>query len=218
MRCPYCGVGDDRVVDSRESREGAVIRRRRECNACQRRFTSYETVEEIPLLVVKKDGRREPFDRNKLLRGLMKACEKRPVETKTLEAICDEIEAGLSAKEPREMTTVELGAEIMEKLKELDQVAYVRFASVYRRFEDLGDFVDELKVLLGRVPGPGRTKGGNRKDPSRFSSEERPPCHPTARCSRRRWTSSRTRTAGGSFSRFPAPIRTRSPWTSRAAR
>ncbi len=153
MRCPYCGAGDDRVVDSRESREGAVIRRRRECNACQRRFTSYETVEEIPLLVVKKDGRREPFDRNKLLRGLMKACEKRPVETKTLEEICDAVESELSAKEPREMTTVELGARIMEKLKDLDQVAYVRFASVYRRFEDLGDFVDELKVLLGRAPG-----------------------------------------------------------------
>jgi transcriptional repressor NrdR len=153
MRCPYCGAGDDRVVDSRESREGAVIRRRRECNACQRRFTSYETVEEIPLLVVKKDGRREPFDRNKLLRGLMKACEKRPVETKTLEEICDAVEAELSAHEPREMTTVELGARIMEKLKDLDQVAYVRFASVYRRFEDLGDFVDELKALLGRAPG-----------------------------------------------------------------
>ncbi len=153
MRCPYCGAGDDRVVDSRESREGAVIRRRRECNACQRRFTSYETVEEIPLLVVKKDGRREPFDRNKLLRGLMKACEKRPVETKTLEDICDTLEAELSAREPREMTTVELGARIMDKLKDLDQVAYVRFASVYRRFDDLGDFVDELKALLGRAPG-----------------------------------------------------------------
>jgi transcriptional repressor NrdR len=153
MRCPYCGEGDDRVVDSRESREGAVIRRRRECNACQRRFTSYETVEEIPLLVVKKDGRREPFDRNKLLRGLMKACEKRPVETKTLEDICDAVESELSAREPREMTTIELGASIMEKLKDLDQVAYVRFASVYRRFEDLGDFVDELKALLGRAPG-----------------------------------------------------------------
>ena len=153
MRCPYCGEGDDRVVDSRESREGAVIRRRRECNACQRRFTSYETVEEIPLLVVKKDGRREPFDRNKLLRGLMKACEKRPVETKTLEDICDAVESELSAREPREMTTLELGASIMEKLKELDQVAYVRFASGYRRFEDLGDFVDELKALLGRAPG-----------------------------------------------------------------
>ncbi len=153
MRCPYCGAGDDRVVDSRESREGAVIRRRRECNACGRRFTSYETVEEIPLLVVKKDGRRENFDRAKLLRGLMKACEKRPVETKTLEDICDAIEAELSAREPREMTTVELGARIMERLKDLDQVAYVRFASVYRRFEDLGDFVDELKALLGRAPG-----------------------------------------------------------------
>lgn len=153
MRCPYCGEGDDRVVDSRESREGAVIRRRRECNACQRRFTSYETVEKIPLLVVKKDGRREPFDRNKLLRGLMKACEKRPVETKTLEEICDAVESELSAREPREMTTIELGASIMEKLKDLDQVAYVRFASVYRRFEDLGDFVDELKALLGRAPG-----------------------------------------------------------------
>jgi transcriptional repressor NrdR len=153
MRCPYCGAGDDRVVDSRESREGAVIRRRRECNACSRRFTSYETVEEIPLLVVKKDGRREPFDRNKLLKGLMKACQKRPVETKTLEEICDAIEAELSAREPREMTTVELGARIMEKLKDIDQVAYVRFASVYRRFEDLGDFVDELKALLGRAPG-----------------------------------------------------------------
>jgi transcriptional repressor NrdR len=158
MRCPYCGAGDDRVVDSRESREGAVIRRRRECNACQRRFTSYETVEEIPLLVVKKDGRREPFDRNKLLRGLMKACEKRPVETTTLEAVCDGIEAALSAREPREMTTAELGAQIMEKLKELDQVAYVRFASVYRRFEDLGDFVDELKALLGRAPGAEKAK------------------------------------------------------------
>ncbi len=157
MRCPYCGAGDDRVVDSRESREGAVIRRRRECNACSRRFTSYETVEEIPLLVVKKDGRREPFDRNKLLRGLMKACEKRPVETTTLEAICDALEAELSAREPREMTTVDIGARIMEKLKDLDQVAYVRFASVYRRFEDLGDFVDELKALLGRAPG-GKTK------------------------------------------------------------
>ncbi|HTS03193.1 MAG TPA: transcriptional regulator NrdR [Thermoanaerobaculia bacterium] len=157
MRCPYCGAGDDRVVDSRESREGAVIRRRRECNACTRRFTSYETVEEIPLLVVKKDGRREPFDRNKLVRGLMKACEKRPVETTTLEGICDAVEAELSAREPREMTTAELGARIMEKLKDLDQVAYVRFASVYRHFEDLGDFVDELKALLGRAPS-GRAK------------------------------------------------------------
>jgi transcriptional repressor NrdR len=152
VRCPYCGAGDDRVVDSRESREGAVIRRRRECNACSRRFTSYETVEEIPVLVVKKDGRREPFDRQKLLRGLMKACEKRPVPTTELERVCDEVDSILHAREPREMTTVEVGAKVMEKLKDLDQVAYVRFASVYRRFEDLGDFVDELKALLARAP------------------------------------------------------------------
>ena len=158
MRCPYCAASDDRVVDSRESREGAVIRRRRECNACSRRFTSYETVEEIPILVVKKDARREPFDRQKLLRGLMKACEKRPVETKALEAICDEVDSMIHAREPREMSTVEIGAHVMEKLKDLDQVAYVRFASVYRRFDDLGDFVDELKELLGRTPAGQRTK------------------------------------------------------------
>jgi transcriptional repressor NrdR len=156
MRCPYCGAADDRVVDSRESREGAVIRRRRECAACERRFTSYETVEEIPVLVIKRDGRREPFDRNKLLRGLMKACEKRPVETKSLEQICDEIESAVHAREPREMSTEEVGTRVMDRLKDLDQVAYVRFASVYRRFEDLGDFVDELKTLLGRRPATRR--------------------------------------------------------------
>ena len=151
MRCPYCGAGDDRVVDSREA-----ARRRHPAPRVQRLPAAlhvHETVEEIPLLVVKKDGRREPFDRNKLLRGLMKACEKRPVETKTLEDVCDAIESELSAREPREMTTIELGTKIMEKLKDIDQVAYVRFASVYRRFEDLGDFVDELKALLGRAPG-----------------------------------------------------------------
>ncbi len=152
VRCPYCGATDDRVVDSRESREGAVIRRRRECAGCGRRFTSYETIEEIPVLVVKRDGRREPFDRQKLLRGLMKACEKRPVETRLLEQICDEIESRLHAREPREMPTEEIGLAVMERLKDLDQVAYVRFASVYRRFDDLGDFVDELKTLLGRSP------------------------------------------------------------------
>jgi transcriptional repressor NrdR len=140
------------VVDSREGKEGAVIRRRRECAGCGRRFTSYETVEEIPVLVAKKDGRREPFDRQKLLRGLMKACEKRPVPMPKLEAVCDEIESALHESETREMTTEQIGAKVMERLKDLDQVAYVRFASVYRRFEDLGDFVDELKTLLNRVP------------------------------------------------------------------
>ncbi len=156
MRCPYCGSVDDRVVDSRESREGAVVRRRRECLGCQRRFTSYERVEEIPLLVVKKDGRREEFDRNKLLRGLRKACEKRPVPTQALERIADEMEAMVAAREPREIATGELGAVVMERLRALDQVAYVRFASVYRRFEDLGDFVEELTSLMGKAPAPSK--------------------------------------------------------------
>ncbi len=138
------------MVDSRESREGAVIRRRRECTGCGRRFTSYEKVEEMPLMVVKRDGRREDFDRGKLLRGLRRACEKRPVPMQKLEALCDEIEGALSARDPRELTTAEIGVHVMEGLKSLDQVAYVRFASVYRRFEDLGDFVAELKGLLVR--------------------------------------------------------------------
>ncbi|KAA0253798.1 MAG: transcriptional repressor NrdR [Acidobacteria bacterium] len=153
MRCPFCGNLEDRVVDSRESREGDVIRRRRECVACERRFTSYEKVEEIPLLVVKQDGRREEFDRAKLLRGLRRACEKRPVEPKALEEIGDAVETELAGREEREMATAEIGARVMERLKDLDQVAYVRFASVYRRFEDLGDFVDELKQLLGKPAG-----------------------------------------------------------------
>jgi len=140
---------DDRVVDSRESPDGAVIRRRRECNACHERFTSHERVkvDDGPLRVVKKDGRREPFDRQKLLRGLTRACEKRPVETSRLDQICDEIESEIRAKDPREMTTHELGAGVMERLKDLDQVAYVRFASVYRRFEDVGDFLDAVTAL-----------------------------------------------------------------------
>jgi transcriptional repressor NrdR len=160
MRCPYCGSTDDHVVDSRESREGAVVRRRRECNQCTRRFTSYEKVEEVPLIVVKKDGRREEFSRSKLLHGLRRACEKRPVQMASLEKICDEVEAALNAREEREMTTVDVGLMVMEHLKELDQIAYVRFASVYRRFEDLGDFVDELKQLLGRFPSQQATPKG----------------------------------------------------------
>ena len=159
MRCPYCGSTDDRVVDSRESREGAVIRRRRECNGCNRRFTSYEKVEEVPLMVLKKDVRREDFDRAKLLHGLRRACEKRPVDPKALETICNEIESVLSTREEREMPTAEIGMLVMERLKDLDQVAYVRFASVYRRFEALGDFVDELRELLGRFPASVSPKG-----------------------------------------------------------
>jgi transcriptional repressor NrdR len=162
MRCPFCGSTDDRVVDSRESREADVIRRRRECASCQRRFTSYEKVDEIPVMVVKQDGRREEFDRTKLLRGIRRACEKRPIETLRLEAICDDVEASFGGRD-REMSTAEIGGRVMERLKEIDQVAYVRFASVYRRFDDLGDFVDELKGLIDRKKAPAPEPGPESK-------------------------------------------------------
>ena len=148
MRCPFCGTSQDRVVDSRESREGVTIRRRRECLACQRRFTTYEKVEEIAYRVVKNDGSREDFDRGKLLKGLEKACEKRPVSLRQLEEIVEAAESLLTGQEDRELSTSEIGAFAMERLRELDQVAYVRFASVYRRFEDVGEFMEELKTLL----------------------------------------------------------------------
>jgi transcriptional repressor NrdR len=148
VRCPYCMGRHDRVVDSRESREGAVIRRRRECLECNRRFTSYETVEEVPFMVVKRDGSREAFDRRKLLSGLARACEKRPVPAKALEEIVLDVENRLQEREEREIDTKEIGALVMERLRSLDQVAYVRFASVYRRFEDLDEFMAELKGLL----------------------------------------------------------------------
>jgi len=151
MKCPFCGATDDRVVDSRESREGEVIRRRRECAACGRRFTSYETIEEIPYMVVKKDGRREVFDRKKLRAGLVKACEKRPVAPARLDAIVDEIETLLHDAEEREIATSRVGGLVMERLRELDKVAYVRFASVYRKFEDVDEFLLELKNLIGRA-------------------------------------------------------------------
>jgi len=151
MKCPFCGGLDDRVVDSREGKEGQVIRRRRECVSCGRRFTSYETIEEIPYVVVKKDGRREAFDRKKLRGGLVKACEKRPVPPARLDAIVDEIETRLHDSEEREMTTGQIGSLVMERLRELDKVAYVRFASVYRKFEDVDEFFTELKSLIGRA-------------------------------------------------------------------
>jgi transcriptional repressor NrdR len=151
MKCPFCGATDDRVVDSRESREGEVIRRRRECASCGRRFTSYETIEEIPYMVVKKDGRREAFDRKKLRAGLVKACEKRPVAPAKLDAIVDEIETLLHDAEEREISTSRVGGLVMERLRELDKVAYVRFASVYRKFEDVDEFLLELKNLIGRA-------------------------------------------------------------------
>ena len=148
MKCPFCAENRDRVVDSRESKDGATIRRRRECLGCGRRFTSYEGIEDIPYMVVKGDGRREEFSRRKLLTGLRKACEKRPVPAKKLEDIVDEVEQRLHDREDRELTTKEIGSFVMDRLRELDQVAYVRFASVYRKFEDLDAFMDELKSLL----------------------------------------------------------------------
>ncbi len=148
MKCPYCGSPDDRVVDSREAREGSEVRRRRECAVCRRRFTTYERVDELPASVVKRDGRREAFDRDKLLNGLFKACEKRPVPRSELVAIVDSVEAEISAREIREMSSEEIGNMVIAQLRQLDQVAYVRFASVYRRFEDVSQFMDELRRLL----------------------------------------------------------------------
>jgi transcriptional repressor NrdR len=148
MRCPFCSENRDRVVDSRESRDGDTIRRRRECLSCGRRFTSYEQIEDIPYMVVKHDGSREEFSRKKLLGGLIKACEKRPVPLKRLEAIVDQAEGMLHDREDRELSTREIGAFVMEQLRNLDPVAYVRFASVYRRFEDVGAFMDVLTPLL----------------------------------------------------------------------
>ncbi len=148
MKCPFCGNLGDKVVDSRETKDGEAIRRRRECLKCHRRFTSYERSEEIPYMVIKKDGRRENFDRQKILNGLLKACEKRPVKVNDLEKIVDEIEAMLHQGSEREIKTERIGAHIMNRLKNLDKVAYVRFASVYRQFKDVSEFLGELKGLL----------------------------------------------------------------------
>ena len=148
MKCPYCGHLQDKVVDSRESRAGEVIRRRRECLECGRRFTSYERVDEIPYMVVKKDGRRERFDRQKLIAGLLKACEKRPVRVNALEAVADRVEAALQERPDKEISTTEIGQHVMAELRQLDKVAYVRFASVYRHFRDIGEFMTELEDLI----------------------------------------------------------------------
>lgn len=152
MRCPYCGKIGDKVVDSRESKEGDVIRRRRQCLACGKRFTSRERIEDIEYRVVKKDGNREAFQRQKLIAGLLRACEKRPVSVQELEAIADRIEADLQDRHDREMTTEEIGARLMQELKQLDQVAYVRFASVYRQFRDVGQFKREIDELQKSKP------------------------------------------------------------------
>jgi transcriptional repressor NrdR len=148
MKCPYCGHLGDKVVDSRESKEGEVIRRRRECLECSKRFTSYERIDEIPYMVVKKDGSRERFDRQKLVAGLLKACEKRPVSLAAVESVADRVEASLQERSEKEMATVDIGEFVMDELKQLDKVAYVRFASVYRHFRDINEFANELKGLL----------------------------------------------------------------------
>lgn len=148
MKCPFCGHLQDKVVDSRESKEGDAIRRRRQCLACHRRFTSYERIDEIPYMVVKKDGRRERFDRQKVLAGLLKASEKRPVSMIQLEAIADKAETLVQDSSEREVLTRALGEMIMNELKNLDKVAYVRFASVYLDFKDVQEFMSELKDLL----------------------------------------------------------------------
>lgn len=155
MLCPFCGHLEDKVVDSRESKEGDSIRRRRECLNCGRRFTSYERIDEIPYMVVKKDGRREAYDRNKILGGLRRACEKRPISVSQLESIADQIERVVQDSSDREVHTSEIGKIIMRRLKALDKVAYVRFASVYLEFEDVGEFMSELKSLVqSRVERP----------------------------------------------------------------
>ena len=148
MRCPFCGHLEDKVVDSRESKEGDSIRRRRECLICARRFTSYERIDEIPYMVVKKDGRRETFERNKIMSGLLRACEKRPISAAQLESIVNDVEKSVQDSTDREFSTNDIGKLIMRRLKVLDKVAYVRFASVYLEFEDVSEFMTELKVLV----------------------------------------------------------------------
>lgn len=154
MKCPYCGYTDSRVVDSRPTDEGERIRRRRECAKCGKRFTTYEVIENVPIVVIKKDKSRETFDRSKLLGGLLRACEKRPVSVDTLERIVDEIEALLQNSLDREVSSQRIGTYAMEKLKTVDEVAYVRFASVYRQFKDINSFMEELsKIMSSRKEG-----------------------------------------------------------------
>ena len=152
MKCPRCGHGDNRVVDSRAGKDGSVIRRRRECLSCRRRFTTYERVEEELPLVVKRDGRREPFDRQKILTGVLKACEKRPVSYAVIEEAVDSLESRFQASGEKEVSSVQIGENVMAELLKMDDVAYVRFASVYRQFKDISQFVEEIKTLISEPP------------------------------------------------------------------
>lgn len=148
MKCPFCAFEESKVIDSRPTDEGERIRRRRECMSCGKRFTTYEIIESVPIVVVKKDKSREVFDRDKLFNGMMRACEKRPVSVEVIEKAIDEIEAELQNSLDREVTSVKIGEYVMDKLKDIDEVAYVRFASVYRQFKDINTFMSELKKLL----------------------------------------------------------------------
>ena len=148
MKCPYCGFQESKVVDSRHSEDGLSIRRRRECLSCQKRFTTYETVERLPLMVIKKDGSRQSFDKEKVLRGMLRACEKRPVPVDTLMRLADEIEQEVQNSLEREISSRKIGELVMDRLKGVDEVAYVRFASVYRQFKDINTFMTELNKLL----------------------------------------------------------------------
>ena len=153
MKCPYCGYAESKVIDSRPAEEGATIRRRRECLACNRRFTTYEIMERLPIVVVKRDGSRQAFDKMKVMNGMIRACEKRPVALSSMEQVADEIETELQSSLEREVSTTEIGEMVMKRLKDLDEVAYVRFASVYRQFKDINTFMDELTKLLGSRDG-----------------------------------------------------------------
>ena len=148
MKCPFCGYTDSKVIDSRPAEEGATIRRRRECLACSKRFTTYEIIERMPLVVIKRDGSRQTFDKVKLINGMVRACEKRPVSLDTIEQIADDIEQELQSHLEREIKTVDVGEMVMQRLKTVDEVAYVRFASVYRSFKDINTFMEELSKLL----------------------------------------------------------------------
>lgn len=181
MKCPFCGHIEDRVVDSREARDGNSIRRRRECLHCTRRFTSYERIDEIPYMVVKKDGRREPFDRNKVMAGIMRACEKRPIPAAKLEGVVNAVEKYVQESPERERPTEKVGEIIMRRLKELDKVAYVRFASVYLEFEDITEFMSELKHLVRTresvkpIPKPKTTARRAYNKKNRTSEDENQP-------------------------------------------
>lgn len=150
MKCPFCGYKEDKVVDSRATGEESAVRRRRECLKCGKRFTTYEYIEEVSLMVIKKDSRREPFDRKKVIAGIIRACEKRPVSLEKMEEIVTQVEHSIQKKSDREVSSSRIGELVMDKLKSLDDVAYVRFASVYRQFKDVGQFMVELKDMLGK--------------------------------------------------------------------